>query len=61
MPRRPGLRIIVLQAVGSCPSEQPTVIIAILACGFQCAGMTRAAGSRRPGLIRISPTSRAKS
>ena len=56
-----GLMIIVFQAVASRPSEQPTVIIAIRSIGIHVAGTTRDAGSRRPGLIRIRPTSRSKS
>ena len=54
-------RSTVSQVVASCPSEQPTVIIGIRFSGRHEAGTTRDAGSRRPGRMRIRPTSRSKS
>ena len=53
--------IVVLHGVASRPSEQPTVIIGIRFSGRHEAGTTRDAGRRRPGRMRIRPTSRPKS
>ena len=56
-----GRTIAVVQAVASWPSGQPTAVIRIFAFGCHEAGTTREAGRRRPGRMRIKPTSRPKS